>query len=333
MSDDAQHETATTGRFPPLARFNFALRALDDIALPDYPGSAWRGLLGHGLRRTACVTRQPTCAGCLLIHQCVYSLIFETPPPPAHDSAGFTAMPHPFVLDLDPQAPRRYHSGAALALGITLIGPAIGQLPYLIHALTAAGTQGLGWERGRFALEAVQRETAPGTALWETVYDTGSGACRQGQVPPLNPPPAPALVRLRLLTPLRIKHHGRFIGPEQFTLTDLLRHLYNRLQRLALMYGGQPQTFDWPKAQALLSGLRLQDPALTWHDWTRYSSRQQTLMQLGGLMGDLVIGGPALSQVWPELWFGQWAHVGKGTAFGLGAYRLEAIENRQAPSA
>jgi CRISPR/Cas system endoribonuclease Cas6 (RAMP superfamily) len=46
-------------------------------------------------------------------------------------------------------------------------------------------------------------------------------------------------------------------------------------------------------------------------------------MQLGGLMGDLIIAGPAIAHFWPVLWVGQWTHVGKGTSFGLGAYRLE----------
>ena len=96
----------TTGRFPELARFRFGLRAVDAIALPAYAGSTWRGLLGYGLRRTVCVTGQPTCAGCLLTQSCVYSLLFETPPPPGKDITGCTAMPHPFVLGIDPGAPR-----------------------------------------------------------------------------------------------------------------------------------------------------------------------------------------------------------------------------------
>ena len=53
---------------PDLARFRFGLRALDPIRLTEYPGSAWRGLLGHGLRRTVCVTRQPTARAACFIH-------------------------------------------------------------------------------------------------------------------------------------------------------------------------------------------------------------------------------------------------------------------------
>ncbi len=63
--------------------------------------------------------------------------------------------------------------------------------------------------------------------------------------------------------------------------------------------------------------------ALRWHEWTRYSSRQHTLMELGGLLGTFELSGPDLAPLWPLLWLGQWVHAGKGTTFGLGAYRLE----------
>ena len=41
-------------------------------------------------------------------------------------------------------------------------------------------------------------------------------------------------------------------------------------------------------------------------------------MQFGGLVGEVALDGPSLPELWPALWLGQWTHVGKGTAFGLG---------------
>jgi DNA-binding transcriptional regulator of glucitol operon len=323
MKETAPNLGDAVSRLPTLARFRFELQALDPIALPEYPGSAWRGLLGHGLRRTACVTGQPTCAGCLLIHACVYSALFETPPPPGKDIVGFTAMPHPFVLQLDPEAPQRYPAGTRIDVGLTLVGPSVAQLPYLIRSLDSAGQQGVGRDRGRFRVGAVAQETALGSDRWERVYQAAHATYRP--LAPLSPslPPAPERVALRLRTPLRIKRDGRFVVPERFTLTDFFRHLYNRIQRLALLYGGQPEGFEWHESAALVGGLQLCAANLSWHDWTRYSARQSTLMQLGGLMGDLIIAGPAIAHFWPVLWVGQWTHVGKGTSFGLGAYRLE----------
>jgi len=68
--------------------------------------------------------------------------------------------------------------------------------------------------------------------------------------------------------------------------------------------------------------IQLRDPQLTWHDWTRYSSRQQTKMNMGGLIGSFSLDGD-LQNFWPYLWLGQWTHTGKGTSMGLGAYRIE----------
>ncbi len=326
MGVDEHRGSVTSDSFPAVVRLRFKLRALDPIELPEYAGSAWRGLLGHGLRRTVCVTRQPTCHGCLLTHACVYSLLFETPPPPGYDQTGFAALPHPYVLDLDPQAPRRYAVDAPLELGLTLIGTAGTQVPYLIHALGNAGQLGIGRDHGRFAVDRVLRESALGADTWEPVYDVGTGDYRQLPAGPLElpPPPSTGATRLHLRTPMRIKRDGHFVAPRDFTLTTLLQPLHIRVQRLAALYGGQPQVSEWSRAVDLVESLTLCDCRLRWHDWTRYSSRQGSLMQLGGLIGELTIQGPALAELWPVLWFGQWTHVGKGTAFGLGAYRLDA---------
>ena len=40
----------------------------------------------------------------------------------------------------------------------------------------------------------------------------------------------------------------------------------------------------------------------------------------GFLLGTFDLSGPDLA---PPLWWGLWLHVGMGTTFGLGAYRLE----------
>lgn len=312
--------------FPPLVRFRFQLEALDPIRLPDYAGSAWRGLLGHGLRRTACVTRQRTCTGCLLAQNCVYSTLFETPPSAAQAQDGYSALPHPFVLDIDPTAPRTLAPGAPFDLTIHLIGTAITQAPYLIHALATAGQQGLGSARGRFSVTAVARERTPGDGVWDQVYGARDGVYQTRDPAHLRPPPAPAAVRLRLITPLRIKRDGHFLGARDLTATDLVHALYRRLRTLAQLQGGDPQWFDLRRVPHEPDALTLGTRRLRWHDWTRYSSRQDALMQLGGLIGDIALEGPALPNLWPALWLGQWTHVGKGTAFGLGGYRIGALE-------
>ncbi|MGH7307219.1 MAG: CRISPR system precrRNA processing endoribonuclease RAMP protein Cas6 [Candidatus Rokuibacteriota bacterium] len=45
-------------------------------------------------------------------------------------------------------------------------------------------------------------------------------------------------------------------------------------------------------------------------------------MEWEGLVGTALYEGN-LKPFWPYLVFGQWTHVGSGTTFGLGGYRIE----------
>lgn len=252
---------ASTLGFPPIARFRFELVALDPIRLPDYPGSAWRGLLGHGLRRTACVTRQPTCDDCLLRQSCAYSTLFETPA--TLEQPGYSALPHPFVLDIDPTAPRQRDPGEPFTLTIHLIGAAIALAPYLIHAIGRAGRLGFGRARARFELTRVERELHPGDAGWVDVYRSLDGVYHTLDKAPLSPPPAPPRARMRFFTPLRIKRDGRFIGARQLGAADLVQALYRRLRILSRLHGGSYAAFDLHAAAEQARTLSIQAQGLT----------------------------------------------------------------------
>ena len=54
----------------PIARYRFAARVQQPLALPDYAGSLLRGQFGAALRHVACMTRAPTCPGCPLLQTC-----------------------------------------------------------------------------------------------------------------------------------------------------------------------------------------------------------------------------------------------------------------------
>jgi hypothetical protein len=322
--------------FPSVARYRFELEALDELRLPAYAGSAWRGALGHGLKRAVCVTRQPRCEGCLLAGTCVYSVIFESPAPDEDARRRFTAVPHPFVLVLDATTPRHCQAGASLSVGLNLLGAANTAVPYLIHGLNLAGERGVGAGNGRFRVAAVHQELRLGQALWETVYDADSASFRRLPVQPPAVPPLPERVALDLLTPLRIKRDGRLIGPQEFRIGDLLYHLAWRLAALEAFYGqggGKAYDVGRPEPEGP-PGLELERD-LHWREWTRYSSRQGTEMQMGGLVGRLVLDGRVAQPYWPQLWLGQWIHVGKATSMGLGRYRLAdaaSLPARHAPA-
>ncbi len=84
----------------------------------------------------------------------------------------------------------------------------------------------------------------------------------------------------------------------------------------------EPRTLDRSAVHAAIDQVEIEATALRWVEWTRYSSRQRTHMQLGGLLGQLRLSGPGVAPLWPLIALGQWLHLGKNTSFGLGRYRV-----------
>jgi hypothetical protein len=203
---------------------------------------------------------------------------------------------------------------------------ATGQTPYVIRAFQIAGQTGLGRDGRRFALAQVEREMQLGAEDWEPVYPAGRPDYLALPAPPPRiPGRSPDALRIVLETPLRIKRNGRFVGAAELDARDLLRALCARVELLALHHGGNPDPFRWPHLAARSETLSLSDRRVRWHERTRYSSRQGTAMQLGGLVGELILKGQGLAAFWPALWYGQWVHLGKGTGFGLCRYCLEPL--------
>ena len=136
--------------------------------------------------------------------------------------------------------------------------------------------------------------------------------------------PSPASLQLALLTPLRIKQRGHYVRPHQLDARALLGTLATRIERLSALYGtsGPEEGFERAALHAAIDQVQVETVQLRWVEWTRYSSRQRTTMQLGGLLGTLQLNGPGLAPLWPLIALGQWLHLGKNTSFGLGRYRL-----------
>ena len=61
---------------------------------------------------------------------------------------------------------------------------------------------------------------------------------------------------------------------------------------------------------------------LRWYDWERYSGRQERKINMGGFVGDITFEGK-LAPFMSFIKAGEVLHVGKGTTFGLGRYRVE----------
>ncbi|MBK8455487.1 MAG: CRISPR system precrRNA processing endoribonuclease RAMP protein Cas6 [Thiofilum sp.] len=307
-------------------RYQLEYVAQTEGQFPHYAGSMWRGAWGHALKRTVCITRLPQCEHCLLRGQCVYSQLFETPAGREPLLGKINHAPHPYSIHPLATSGASFSQGALLTIGLTLIGHAHQQLSYLLYAFEQLGRHGLGKAQARLQLHAVYQESALGEQDWQLIYQPDMSL---KALPPseLLIPSAPSRVQLTWLTPYRAQYQERLLKPAHFTPDVLVMGLVRRISLLAAYWGQAWSGMDEliPALQQAASTLRLEQSTLYWQAWSRFSNRQQRLVQMDGMMGSVVLSGEGLTTVWPWLWFGQWVQVGKGTVMGLGAYRLEAV--------
>jgi len=308
-----------------LATFTFVLRARDLILLPPYKGSTLRGGFGHAFKRVVCTIRNVPCAKCLLYEKCVYSYIFETPPPKDTEvMRKYTAAPHPFVIEPPSGNKTSYLPGEELTFGLTLIGRAVDYFPYFIYTFEELGRIGIGRGRGGYELREVRSAALDGGD--EIVYSGNDKVLKNSfdRVTTVNltqsPAPEEKEVTLNFLTPTRIKYDGRLTINLEFHI--LLRNLLRRIALLSYFHcDGNPDTIDFTGLIESAKAVKTVDRRLHWHDWERYSARQDSKMKMGGFTGRASFEGE-LDEFMPFLGLGEYLHAGKGATFGLGKYEI-----------
>lgn len=308
----------------PIARYRFSFVAEDAVAFPAMAGSAWRGVLGHALKRAVCVTRAPVCAGCLLQYSCSYPYIFETPPPRAsRKMRRYRTVPHPYILDTRCCDGQNIAPGQIATVGLTLVGRGNQHLPYLIHALTRGAEHGVGRGRGRLTLTEVVQQSADGSSeSGERIYAPGETLFPTPPKTPLCPAPPSSGASLVFETPLRVKRDGRLVAAEALGFADLFGSLLRRVSMLMEFHGEAPLETDFAALMTLARRVDLGERRLGWKEEGRYSSRQKALMRVGGIVGVAALPSNMPAALWPYVWLGQWVHAGHLTTMGFGSYRV-----------
>jgi len=124
----------------------------------------------------------------------------------------------------------------------------------------------------------------------------------------------PSVIKLKLITPLRIKRENNFVRDE-VSLDDILRSIYRRKRELdGVAY--EPFRMKHDTTTVMKN--------FFYKELTRKSNKQQTKMNIGGLMGEIIISGLD-SKVYELLKLGEVIGVGKATVFGLGKIKIEEI--------
>lgn len=344
--------------------------------MPAYKGSTLRGAFGHAFKKVVCIKRERICETCMLKGKCVYSYVFETPPPPdTLKMKKYPFAPHPFVITPPLEKNRTYRENETLCFELTLIGKSIDFLPYFIYTFDELGKMGIGKANGRYQLEEVRavnigerskdkgerennigertkvkggREENSGERIKvqgkrlknedEILIYSGKdkilrnkfSVLRVGDLSPmtyhLSPSSdlSPLTLHLIFITPTRLKFDGNLSSKLEFHI--LFRNLLRRISLLSYFHCGEELDLDFKALIEEARNINTQQENLHWMDWERYSNRQETKMKMGGFIGSVQFSGD-FEKFMSFLLLGEYIHVGKGTSFGLGKYKILNYES------
>jgi CRISPR-associated endoribonuclease Cas6 len=309
------------------SQFNFEMSAVDELHLPEYKGSTLRGAFGHAFKKVVCTLRTKECRECILKERCVYSYVFETPP--TADTTmmrKYPAAPHPFVILPPVEDTRVYRKGENFAFILTLIGKATEYIPYFIYTFNELGNMGIGKVRGKYELKRICTFNNGSNDECTEVY-RGDGTIQKAAYQVINWEEVADSVKglnkheitLMFKTPTRIKYQEDLVLDLEFHI--LIRSLLRRISALSYFHCGGELNVDFRGIIHDAEKVETKKRSLAWQDWERYSNRQETKMKMGGFVGEITFQGD-LEQFLPFITLGEYIHVGKGTSFGLGKYKI-----------
>lgn len=297
----------------PAMRYHVKAVVERPFRLPDFAGSALRGLFGHALRKASCTTLLPECSACALYRSCTYPRVFETPPP-LDSQRVYSQIPQPYVVEPPPPGARVYRSGQLLEFSFVLIGPALADLALVVLAWQRGLHAGIGKDKGTAQLQSIHND------LGEPVFERAQ-AKMLDHAQALDLAPAPQAGRALLVdfhTPLNLRRDGAYLDEQRISTEDLFRALMRRTSQLMQLQLGQDLDADFTALVGHAQQLRAERDTRD-QSWQRWSSRQKQLMKVGGVSGRWKLSGD-FTGLWPFLYLGQWLHVGKKATLGLGRY-------------
>ena len=305
-----------------LSKYRFTINPQRELILPPYKGSTFRGGFGHAFKHAVCVERKKECLGCSLRSKCVYTYIFETSIPQEEGMKQDQEVWRPYIIEPPLEYGQTYGRDDRLDFGLILIGRAVDYIPFFIFAFEEVGRIGVGKNKGKYSLEKViglnngeEVLIYDGKSHFRDDFHTMDSMEIMKEGVMLNS----SRVKLRFITPTRIKYNGKFTSDLNFEV--VMRNLFRRLSGLADVHCGEKWELDWKGLIERTKEIKTVHSDLVWKDWERYSQRQDTKLKMGGFLGEITFEGD-LPEFMPFLKLGEYFHIGKGTVFGLGKYEI-----------
>ena len=265
---------------------------------PFFVGSQLRGALGYALKSIVCIKEGGECKNCEFAKSCVFFSFY-----------GCKNVYHKFRFDFELGMSRYDFS-------LYLFDKEIENAPIIIASLHKM-------------LCEIGLESSGKKILFSDIFIFvndefcfGSRDKKGLQMPldfaqkftPCKSKDFTSRARVLLITPLRIKKNNLFIRDSSLELGDIFRSIYARKRSLQGKERERMPDFTG----------KIASKNLRYIDTTRRSSTQKTSMNLGGLVGEMLIDGLD-RQSYEMLKLGEIIAVGKQCSFGLG--KIEILQD------
>jgi hypothetical protein len=305
----------------------FYFEALTDVTFPpNLATNTIRGALGIQLRNASCIPECSAPQDCPIQQVCAYATIFE---PQQHISILSQArrpkdLPRPFVVRASKLDGLKVKAGQTFSFDLNLFLPPQGVLPFLIIAFRRLAESGLGIRGGKAFLSSVDSIGLDGEPVAKafngqaiTYPNPISFALKHDQLST----DVSMAVSIRFTTPTEIKADGKIETTPTFH--NVFNRAMDRVAALARIYQAEPIELDFNRLSEHALSINEQFAEWSALEVLRRSTKTGQRHGLGGSLGRISVYGK-LKELLPILIAGQYCGVGRHTAWGNGAYRIEA---------
>lgn len=280
--------------------FSFTLRS--DVPNP-YAFFATRAEFESSFR-LALSCKRGDCVGCRSAG-CAFPASFEQQIAQDPDAVRrHQKPPLPFIFEF-PVLPATPNRGSRGEVALTLVGSAVQHVSSYFLAVRLL-IESKGGELSGVAAEA------PGGARAAFTGGDSPALPLLGSLDPASTGPLPTeTLTLHLLTPLKLVQDGRLL--KTFTFANFVRTLMRRVSSLAYHYEGAEPALDYRWLSQQSESVRTAQSDCRFVSW---NGRPTGIVGAGRFTGDL-------EPFHLLLQLGAVTHLGKGSSFGFGSYRIE----------
>jgi CRISPR-associated endoribonuclease Cas6 len=223
-----------------------------------------------------------------------------------------------FILQLPAGTPTQLEAGDELVLPVLFLGKSRAEIPLFSELLEALGRSGMAGSEGIFSLQGIRSVSHPAgmELLWTT------GACLADLSIPyqelgwwLDQRNFESSLTLSLLTPARLLRGNKPLFAADFH--RLFPFALRRVTSLLYTWADCEPEVDIQELLVAAEAVDTLENGLFWSDW-RVLDGSPHQQSLGGLLGQIKLGGKSLSKLVWVLGLLELFGIGKGATYGAG---------------